>query len=627
MATINGTAGNDTLTGDDVDFFGNGGDDTIHGGAGNDTIDGLGGSNQLFGDDGDDTFVISKWVGATSTTHSHYDGGAGFNTLDISQSGPSDLSSITQVDATTFALQTYLNNGNGGTVSVESIQNVQQIIIGPYDNRVVLPNWTGDLKIDATHNMVAADIITGTGNDTIVGGAGEEQVFYNGGNDVMTFGQGDFNALVVQTLSGHADDVSATAGGAGRDQVMVLATAITGGPAVVDLQNQVATVGATTFHVTGFDDIYIEGSAFVSTGTGNDAANLISYANYNTLGGFIFNGNGGDDTLEGGRGGDHLYGGDGNDSIDGNAANDLVSGGAGDDVLQGGTGDNVIDGGDGNDYINGGGHFPPTVGDGNPFAVSGNDTITGGAGNDHIYGSASGVAAGTTDGADSIDAGTGLDYVNGNAGADTIHGGDGPDRLYGGQDDDQVYGDAGDDHINGNKGNDTLDGGDGNDQVFGGQDNDLVVGGSGDDTLSGDLGADTLHGGLGHDVLTGGADADVFAFAPSGPLGLSEASYATSGADAGVTDVITDFTVGTDHIDLSFTVSHVLIGTASDSSHALTIARELMDASPGYGDVAAIQVGTTTFLHHSGNGLSDFVVGWIELRNVQASALSLSDFI
>src|SRR4051812_28398515 len=119
MATINGTAGKDTLTGDDVDLLGNGGDDTIHGLAGNDTIDGLGGSNHLFGDDGDDTFVISKFTPGTTLVDTSYDGGAGFDTLDISRSGPTDQATITQLDDF-WVLQTT------GQFSINSIRNVEQ---------------------------------------------------------------------------------------------------------------------------------------------------------------------------------------------------------------------------------------------------------------------------------------------------------------------------------------------------------------------------------------------------------------------------------------------------------------------------------------------------------------------
>ena len=107
--------------------------------------------------------------------------------------------------------------------------------------------------------------------------------------------------------------------------------------------------------------------------------------------------------------------------------------------------------------------------------------------------------------------------------------------------------------------------------------------------------------------------------------------FAAADADDNIgplyTDEITDFTHGTDHIQLAFTVSHLLLGTAADYSHALSVALDLMSASPGYGEVAAIQVGTATILLHSGNGLTDFIVGRIQLDNVQATTLTLSDFV
>jgi Ca2+-binding RTX toxin-like protein len=65
--------------------------------------------------------------------------------------------------------------------------------------------------------------------------------------------------------------------------------------------------------------------------------------------------------------------------------------------------------------------------------------------------------------------------------------------------------------------------------------NDTLSGGDGDDWLQGGRGRDVLQGGAGDDVLAGGRGADVFVF---------------TSADHG-RDVIRDFAVGQDHIDLS----------------------------------------------------------------------------
>jgi Ca2+-binding RTX toxin-like protein len=87
--------------------------------------------------------------------------------------------------------------------------------------------------------------------------------------------------------------------------------------------------------------------------------------------------------------------------------------------------------------------------------------------------------------------------------------------------------------LDGGAGNDTLSGGLGNDGLIGGVGNDNLIGGLGNDTLTGGVGNDTLIGGLGNDALTGGAGVDVFVLNPTG------------------IDTITDFSPGTDRIQIS----------------------------------------------------------------------------
>ncbi|MFZ4566747.1 MAG: peroxidase family protein [Prochlorococcaceae cyanobacterium] len=168
------------------------------------------------------------------------------------------------------------------------------------------------------------------------------------------------------------------------------------------------------------------------------------------------------------------------------------------------------------------------------------------------------------------------DNLTGTAGADSITGDRGNDTLTGG---------AGNDTLNGGRDNDRLDGGLGADQLIGDTGNDVFVvddpldivselAAGGTDTvvtslsaytlpdnveflsfsgtgpfvgdgnalgnaISGGSGADTLSGGLGVDSLTGAGGADVFLFR----------SVAEAGTGL-VRDVITDFAVGTDRIDL-----------------------------------------------------------------------------
>lgn len=281
----------------------------------------------------------------------------------------------------------------------------------------------------------------------------------------------------------------------------------------------------------------------------------------------------------------------------------------GDDTIGGGNANDVIFGGEGDDRITGlsstltGGKYVEA-----DFLMGGNgaDTIVGGLGNDHIYGNEMTSVQGSVDGGDSISAGAGNDYVNGNAGNDTILGEDGNDRLYGGAGTDSILGGNGNDYLQGNKGADTLVGGDGVDQLRGGADGDSLVGGEGGDLLNGDAGADTISGGNGYDYLSGGADADRFTFAVGEASDANLRSLATA-TDHGLTDEIVDFTNGSDKIALGFTVTEILHTatgvTFTDSTAAQVYAQQLLDNHTGAGEIAAITVGSSTYLFYNDAGV------------------------
>ena len=139
--------------------------------------------------------------------------------------------------------------------------------------------------------------------------------------------------------------------------------------------------------------------------------------------------------------------------------------------------------------------------------------------------------------------GDGDDQVVGNLLDNTLHGGRGDDTVAGGFGSDAIYGDAGDDVLRGDLnsrdsggvrgGDDLIHGGAGHDIIGGKGGHDTLYGDEGNDRLFGDAGNDWLSGGSGNDVLTGGDDGDIFA------LGL----------DQGL-DIITDFTIGEDWIEL-----------------------------------------------------------------------------
>jgi Ca2+-binding RTX toxin-like protein len=95
------------------------------------------------------------------------------------------------------------------------------------------------------------------------------------------------------------------------------------------------------------------------------------------------------------------------------------------------------------------------------------------------------------------------------------------------------------DIFSGGSGADIFDGGLGNDSISGDDGNDSLFGGDGSDTLNGGIGNDTLIGGVGTNVLSGGSGLDVFVF--------------SSGTTAGGGDLITDYNVADDVINLDKT--------------------------------------------------------------------------
>jgi Ca2+-binding RTX toxin-like protein len=178
-----------------------------------------------------------------------------------------------------------------------------------------------------------------------------------------------------------------------------------------------------------------------------------------------------------------------------------------------------------------------------------------------------------------IDAAGGNDTVTGAAGADTLLGGSGDDTLNGTTANDVLRGGAGNDTLDGGAGIDLLDFSDGTaginltlvqsssstnvtvsgaglgtdaytnmegvigtafaDTLNGSTLDDVLIGGAGNDIINGNAGADRIEGGAGQDTMTGGTGADTFVF-----LDVSQSLPASK-------DVITDFQVGIDKIDLS----------------------------------------------------------------------------
>ncbi|KPF57999.1 hypothetical protein IP88_16630 [alpha proteobacterium AAP81b] len=449
-------------------------------------------------------------------------------------------------------------NGTTGADTLEGTADSDQI--------------NGDAGNDVINGNGGADNLSGGfGNDTVRGGDGNDFIAGNGGSDQLFGDSGDDNLTLIASSGG---DVQLADGGEGNDTIYASGTATVrggGGNDRLTLQG----FGAVTVDGGDGNDLFELGSplSFALT-LGGGADEVVLQGNYapqqvtvisdfapgvdrltipwaqqltawpgggNPFGtGFARLVQSGSDTvLELDRnGGANSFVGFvrfANTQVASFVASDFggfapdgavpagqtLAGTTAADTLTGGVGNDVISGGDGNDNL-----------DGN----LGDDTLNGGAGNDNLTG------------------GLGRDVINGDAGNDSLLG-TGDAQLFGGDDDDQLRGigarfaaqptlldgGAGNDFLNftnggpfGSANGSILRGGDGNDRIeidgFGAN---LVDGGSGDDDI-------LLGSGLSY-IITLGAGADVIRmrpenFRPTGPV------------------VITDYTPGTDRIEMNFDI-------------------------------------------------------------------------
>ena len=399
--TLDGGAGNDQLfgqTGNDT-LLGRGGNDLLFGAGGNDTIVGGDADDQAFGQSGTDRMV---WNPGDDTDLN--EGGDGTDTVEVNGGG---------------AAEQFTATANGTRVRFDRLDPAPfSIDIGTSEKLVLNANG-GDDRFSATGNLAALIALTvdgGTGNDTLLGSNGVDQLsggsdddFIDGqqGNEVASLGAGDD---VFQWDPGDGSDT--VEGEAGSDKLLFNGSAAT----------EKVDVSANGGRVRFFRDV---GSVTMDL-------NDVEAADFNALGGpdmIVVNDMSGADLTE--------------------VHADLAGAGGGDD----GQPDSVI--------VN---------------ATSGDDvvSVTGGPGTVQASGSAalvsvSGVTAGSDrltvkalDGADVVDA-TGLPATSALL---TLDGGDDDDVLLGGYGDDVLLGGPGDDVLIGGPGIDIIDGGPGDNVVL-----------------------------------------------------------------------------------------------------------------------------------------------------------------
>lgn len=438
--SIHGGAGNDRIesggaaSGAVETLVGGAGNDTLIGGAGNDMLigDELGnpsvkGSDSMVGGDGDDIY----YVNSTGDRVVEKDG-EGKDSI-YSEGVSIDLSLMQ------YANVEYVKNiSDGRGVSLRGAASKSEALQAS-DSRAA--GTAGD----TLDGRGCKDTATADKGDSLVGGTGNDVIYFYNNDTVDATAGGDNRILITKEA-----DRGVIQGGTGSDTVEVLGGSVTLG---------------TDLTLTDID--FLRGSSLADT---IDASGLTAID-------FAIDGGAGNDRLVGSNTATTtLHGGAGNDTLVGGADNDSMEGGSGNDKLEGGGGDDTLYGNEGNDELDGG---------------TGSDSMVGGSGNDLYWLDVAGdtVVEELNGGRDSImvngfgvDLSVGgryqyIEYVKntaadavkfigttaaetliGNDGDDTIDGGGGGSSMVGGKGDDIYYVRNARDRVaeNYNEGNDTI---------------------------------------------------------------------------------------------------------------------------------------------------------------------------
>ena len=507
--TVWGNSGSDVLTGglgDDLligdwgtaDRIGN---DTLYGGDGSDELIGGPGTDALYGGNGDDYFSIAEALPGLDGIF----GGTGIDAISIR-----DVFSV-YVPTVSFSrlafgvansIEYLLWDNPGTAITGTSGSNLFDL-----SNLEVL-RWNGS----SYEQRFEVDLLAG--NDTFIGGEGDEHVTIIGAGDRITLGDGNDTLTVVDAaLAG-----SIISAGAGYDTLEL------GGP-YLDAQNDriIALSVLNSVATLGFERVVI-GAKIQLTGT--------ALADVRDLAGLDFGMTASYKPIMLLEGDDHIFGATGNFYADGGAGNDTIVSGAGDDVLQGWTGSDFLAGGEGSDQYIVDRVDDVIVDDG----LVGIDTVfaslrkfrLGDAFENLYLGGTDATAIGNAKD-NLIQTGSGSDSVRALGGNDTLDSYQGLDTLVGGQGDD-LY------RIGSNRAKIVELAGEGVDTVatyrtvyrlgdgvenltylgqerFAGTGNaaaNILTGGSLKDTLNGSGGNDSLHGGTGNDSLYGGSGDDSY---------------------------------------------------------------------------------------------------------------------
>ncbi len=542
---------------------------------GNDTITGGEGADTMYGEGGDDTFLVgsaAEGAGDVITGGNGPDENTDNDILDLRGAGNVTINQSADVNDAGATTGT-VTFSDGSTLQFSQIE---QILTDPPNSAPVLdPIGAQSFDENDTGAVFTASATDPDSDPITYSLTGPDAALFN--IDPTTGEVTPVNPLDFENPT--------DAGGDNVYNITVVAT----DPSGLSDQEDVAITVADLNEPDGVVDGEDTGET-MDVGYNDNNAPTDGGGDVITTGDDSIAGNGGDDTIDAGAGNDTIDGGADDDSITGGDGDDSVLGGDGADTLAGGEGEDTLDGGAGDDDI----------------AVGGDDSGIGGSGDDvftidptdpatnidvTIDGGTDGTVPGEEAGPENGDEGDVLDLSDETGdldvvleadpesgtvdGIDTIAGDDDItfdeiEKVLTGTGDDSIDGGSstgpidvetggGDDTVAGGTGDDTIDGGDDNDSIDGGDGDDSIAGGAGTDTLTGGLGADTIDGGAGDDditvgagdVATGGSGDDDFFLDPTNTDGPD--TITIDGGTDGTSGAPDDFANGDDGDTLNFT--------------------------------------------------------------------------
>jgi Ca2+-binding RTX toxin-like protein len=385
QVTVNGNSGNDAI---DASLFTSASNKVfITAGAGNDA---------LIGGAGADFLQLNPTELTSADTIA---GGGGSDTLRFLSAGT--------VGAAAFAGVSGIETVRLHTSGVNNVTLTDALTVNALINTVTVLAFGGNDTANASAVAAGHRVFfnTGAGNDTLTGGAG---------NDNFTFLTGDLTSADI------------VAGGAGQDLLAFLNGGTISAATLANVSGIETITLANSTNVLTLPDAFVTsvaGSVTVNGGSGNDTLNASALLGANRMIAIAGDGN---DSLSGGAGADQFRFAAASysalDTVDGNGGSDTLlftTAGTIDAAAFGGTREVEA-------ILLANGTNAVTLTNLLVSSAAGATlSVTGGTGNDVVNGAAVTTAANRL----TLNGGAGADTLTGGAGADTLTGGAGNDRF------------------------------------------------------------------------------------------------------------------------------------------------------------------------------------------------------